>query len=152
MIKASIASKDGHPLDYCKNWDGHDTLMVLDHPSRHGIFNAESRAGAGTSIIAQPEAGGSLLLTDLIVTSDKVALASFSVQFTDDTETIVVMSANVNDAPCNVTIPLRGCWRAWEDARLELISVGNVAVTVAVGYMKIVKEMTSTFTEWDTLR
>jgi hypothetical protein len=99
-----------------------------------------------------PSTGHCIQLTDLIVTSDKVNGATITLRFYDGTNTVNIFVADVTDAPCNVAIPFQGTWRGWEDARIELVTVGAVATTVACGYMHLGKDHVLKYDKWNALR
>lgn len=125
-------------------------LIVANEKDQHGVFKAQQRTSAGTTILASPTGGGALALTDLMITTDKTANSSVVIHFTDDTETEVVMEADSANNTVNLAIAFAGLWRGWKDARLEMVTVDTVTATVAVGYMKIVSGQF--FAEWDALR
>ncbi len=111
-------------------------LVGRSHNSIAGHFKSSSRTSAGTTIIASPISSGFIVLTDLIVTTDKVNAATVVVQLTDGSNTVIISSSDVTDAPANYAIGFVGTWRGWKDARIELVTTGNVAATVSVGYSK----------------
>ena len=150
MIETSlIESASGQEL-YIAQQNGDKILITHTHAQVDGVFKAATRSSAGTSIITEPDADGCIVLTDIMVTSDRVAASSFTVQFTDGTETIKIISGNANDAPVNLSTSFAGAWKGWRNARLELITVGNVTATVACGYFKLHDSML--YSEWDALR
>lgn len=118
----------------------------------NSVFKAVTREVDGTSIVAEPIPEASLLLVDMILTTDKVALASVTVRFTDDVNTINIITAAVNDAPVNLAINFGGRWQGWRDARIEFVTVNNVTATVACGYMKVKEKSTLDFADWDSRR
>lgn len=127
---------------------GDDMLLVGSYPGIYGLFNAVSRSSAGTTTVAEPKTDGSILLTDLVISADRVSLASVSVLFNDGTNSVTIYSGDVNDAPINVAIAFGGTWLGWKNAKLKLTSVGNVSVTVACGFVKLSPKETMTYTKW----
>lgn len=115
-----------------------------------GTFKSTSRTSAGTSIITSPALGKSIVLTDLIVGTDKVNGATITVQFTDGTDTIEIYSGNATDAPINVAIAFAGNWAGWKDARVEMVTTNALKATVAVGYYKL--DTGQTYEVWDSFR
>ena len=118
--------------------------------SAFGTFKAVTRTTAGTTIITEPDPGGSLILTDLLVSSGKFSSGSVQVQFTDGTDTVSIFDIDVTDAPIVVALPFAGRWQGWKDARLEMVTVLDPDATVAAGYVKIPAGIP--FAEWDALR
>ena len=125
-------------------------LVVTNEALIHGSFKSVSRTTAGTTIIAEPDVGGSIILTDIIVSTDKTAGSSVTIRFTDGTNTIVVMKGDSVNAPFSIAIPLAGKWQGWKDARLEVVTVSTVDATVAAGYYKVASGLA--FETWDAMR
>lgn len=115
-----------------------------------GTFKAATRTTAGTTEITSPGIGGSLILTDLMVTGEKQAGSSVEVRFTDGTNTVTLYLASQVDAPASTAISFSGRWQGWKDARLDMITVGTADATVAVGYIKVPGGLE--FAEWNALR
>ncbi len=125
-------------------------LVTAGFLQTHGTFKSASRSTAGTTIITSPNGNGSLILSDLIIGTDKVNGASVTVRLTDGTNTINIFSTVVTDAPANLALSMAGRWQGWRDARIELVTVGTVAATVSVGYVKV--PVSSPYSEWDSYR
>lgn len=139
-------------LSIGKNVHGDDTLLVETYNRLNGTFKAATRSSAGTTIIVEPDDEASIQLTDLILTTDKVALADVTVRFTDGTNTIDIITADVADAPVNLAIAFAGRWAGWKDARVEMVTVAAVTATVAIGYIKVPQSLTIAYDTWDALR
>lgn len=150
MINLSLADRaTGKDLHICETTYG-SLLVTSNLAQAHGTFKSETRSAAGTSIITEPDPGHSIILTDLIISSDRVNAATFTVRFTDGTNTVNIFSGDVTDAPINLASPLSGRWQGWKDARVELVTVGLVTVTVSCGYYKV--DTGLDYAEWDSLR
>jgi hypothetical protein len=152
MIKSSIVEqKSGQEL-YIASQNGYKILISETHAQVAGVFKAKTLIAAGTVIVAEPDADGSIVLTDLILTSDKTQSSAITVQFTDGTETTVLVEADITDAPCNIATSFAGQWRGWRDARLELVITGgiNPTATLAVGYYKLQDSLL--YSDWDSRR
>jgi Tfp pilus assembly protein PilW len=117
-------------------------------------FKSATHTDAGTITLATPEAGGFLVLTDLLISAEKVASGSCKIQFTDGSDTVVIFNAITVDAPANLAIPFSGRWAGWKDARLDTVTTGsNIDATVSVGYLLIKDpDLALTFADWDVLR
>jgi len=137
-----------------RNLSIHPFIHAETNASQHGVFRAVTRSSAGTTIIAQPKAmNDSIILTDLMFTTDKVNGATATVRFTDGTNTINIIAADVTDAPCNIGIGFSGHWHGWGGARLELVTTGVVVATAALGYMRLGPDQTNqSYAEWNALR
>ena len=128
-----------------------DPVLVTENIHRiHGTFASQSRTTAGTSILATPELNQEIILTDLIVSTEKLNAGVIVVQWTDDVETIVIYQGFTNDGPINFAIGFAGRFAGWKDARLEMVVTGNMNSTVTVGYYKLPEGLT--FAEWDAIR
>ena len=132
-----------------------DVIRVQTGASQLGFFKTVTRAAsAGTSTIVEPiSSDTSILLTDLIITTDKVNATSATVRFTDGTDTVVIMTADATNAPITTAISFAGTWQGWAGARLELVTVGAITATACCGYMKIDKKYTvQSYDTWNALR
>jgi hypothetical protein len=153
MVKTRLVrGKDGKELHSYSGYDGDPVLVTTTHGANSGSFKSASRTGAGTSIVVAPDGLDGIVLTDLILTTDKVNGATATVQITDGVNTIVLISANVTDAPCNIALSFAGKWEGWQGARVEFVTVGNVKATLAIGYFKIMEDSALPFASWDAKR
>ena len=151
MIKAIlIDTATGKALNSIEDIFGHPALAVTDHYLQQTCFKSSTRVGAGTTTITSPKAGGALLLTDIIISTDRVALSRLTVFFDDGTRTISIYDGYANDAPINLALGFHGAWTGWKDAELKMTTVAALKATVAVGYIKIPKGLA--YGAWDALR
>jgi len=153
VIDVSIVNPITHKsINMMKDSLGNDTLVIQSPPAIFGQFKAAYRSTAGTTIIVSPTTDGSITLTDMIISCDKVQNATITVQFTDGVNTIIIFLGSATDAPINIDIPFAGRWRGWKNARIEMVTVGTLKCNVAIGYYKINSINTQSFSEWDTER
>lgn len=125
-------------------------LVTTTGPQHHGVFRAATRTTAGTTPIVTPDALGAIVLTDLIVSTDKQAGSTLTLHFTDGVQTIDIAIFPV-DAVVNLALGIVGLFRGWRDARFEMVTAGtNFDATVSVGYMKVPDGLA--FASWDALR
>lgn len=159
MLKTvAVDPKTKKALHVEEQWDqtqevsGDEIIPVyMSTAVAHGTFKAATISGAATTIVVQPKDQGSLLLTDLFVSADKVQNASVTVQFSDGTTSIPIIAPIVTDAPVNLGAALAGRWQGWEDARVEVVTTtAGQNVTVSVGYIKMPTGLP--YDEWDSLR
>ena len=128
-----------------------EPVLVTENLHRiHGTFAAQSRSTGGTTILAAPEIDQEIVLTDLIVSTDRVASSTLVIHWTDDAETIVIYSGNANDAPINFAIAFAGRWAGWKNARIEMVTNNTLKANIAVGYYKLPEGLT--FAQWDAIR
>lgn len=128
----------------------HTVLMSATERQQHGVWKVANRTTAGTTIITAPFASGALLVTDLILSTDKVAGSSVQLQFTDGANTEVIALFDSANAPVSLSISINGRLHGWKDARLEMVTVNAVDASIMVGYMKI--KSVQDFNEWDSER
>jgi len=112
-------------------------LLTSTEAKQHGTFNSVTRTSAGTTTVTMPIAGGSVWITDLLISGEKQAGSSVEIQFTDGTNTQIIFHASQVDAPANFAISFAGGWHGWVDARVDVVTVGSGDATVAIGYMKL---------------
>ena len=152
MIKSNLVDSGSGDELYIACCTNKKVLITQTHAQIAGVFKSKTLNAAGTVIVAEPSAEGCIVLTDLILTSDKTNGTTITVQFTDGTHTIPIVEADITDAPCNLATSFSGYWRGWRDARLELVATAGVnpTATLAVGYFKLQDSML--YDEWDSLR
>lgn len=152
MLKVALASINSKQ-EYCTGKSCVGPILITQTlPTFEGVFKAATRSSGGTSIVAEPLPRSSILLTDMILTADRVAASTVIVRFTDDTNAINIITANCNDAPINLALTFGGRWQGWKNAKIELVTIGNVTTTVALGYMKIEEKYTLAYDEWNAER
>ena len=152
MIKSSLVESASGDELYIYSCSGKKTLITQNHAQVAGVFKAKTLTAAGTVIVSEPDSGGCIVLTDIILTSDKTQSSVVTVQFTDGTETIPIVEADITDAPINIATSFAGYWRGWKDARLELVITGglNPTATLAAGYFKLKTSLQ--YSDWDSYR
>ena len=130
---------------------GNDELLLTASYFRaHGQFISATRTSAGTTVLTTPDLGGSVVLTDLIISGEKQAGSATQITFEDGTNTETIFNASQVDAPPTVGIAFQGRWQGWENARVEFITTGAGDATVALGYMKLPQSLG--YSEWNDLR
>jgi len=154
MLKQVLCDDNSRPIHTDELQNGQEgSVKVLTTGTlhgAHGTFKAAQRSSAGTTILTNPANGGSLHLTDLILTTDKTNASNVTLQFTDDTETIIIAVGDSTNAPVNLAVAFNGRVQGWKDARLEMVTTGGVSATCMVGYHKMSKGIA--FSEWDSRR
>lgn len=151
MLKAILIDPaTGKALGVIDDIFGHPTLGVADYYLVDTRFKSTTRISAGTSTITSPTSGGALLLTDLIISTDKVSLSQLTVFFDDGIHTIPIYDGYANDAPINLALGFHGGWTGWKDATLKMTTVKALKATAAIGYIKIPKGLD--YKQWDALR
>jgi len=151
MLKAILIDPaTGKILEILEDIFGHPTLAVSDHYVCKTRFKSVTRVAAGTETIAEPVKDGAILLSDMIISTDRVANSQLTVFFDDGVRTIPIFDGYANDAPINVAANFHGGWTGWKDAALKMTTVQPITATVATGYIKVPEGLC--YTEWDALR
>lgn len=124
--------------------------VFSSEPEAYGAFKAVNRTAGGTTTITSPDDLGAIVVTDIIISAKKSANSDVTVQFNDGVNTIILFLADSINSDFNIAIPLKGLFRGWQDADLELVTTNLVVATVTAGYMKVPNGLP--FAEWDALR
>lgn len=140
----------GKVLEIIEDVFGHPTLAVTDHYVDKTRFKSVTRVAAGTETITEPVTDGAIMLTDMVISTDKVALSQLTVFFDDGVRTIPIFDGYANDAPINAAANFHGGWTGWKAAAMKMTTVAAIKATVAVGYIKIPEGLE--YDEWDALR
>ena len=127
------------------------TLVVSDAYRIHGTFQTATIAGAATTTLTSPEGNGSLIITDVVIGSKKVAGSTLTLQFNDQSNQAVIISPDTVNQPVNFSWAPQGRIQGWRGADVEVVTTGaNTDATVTIGYMKV--ESGLPFKEWDSYR
>ena len=110
-------------------------LIVMSPAEAHGHFQSATLTAANTSIVVQPKPGKSIWITDIIVSGEKQASSDITVQFTDGSDTEVIVVIDQVDSSPNLAMNLKAYFRGWKDARVEMVTSGAGDATVTIGYI-----------------
>ncbi len=128
----------------------HIVPVITTGPQRHGVFKAVTATTQTTTEITAPLARGAIVVTDLLVTTNKQAGGILTVRFSDGS-TDINMAVFPVDLAVNQSIAFVGLFRGWRDAALQMVTSGaTFDATVTVGYMKVPGGLE--FAVWDALR
>lgn len=154
MIKTALKnSESGKDLLSQDNGDG-PLLVTTSYGEANGHFKAETLTVAGAVTVINPLPGDAVVLTDLILTTDKTVGSTATVKLTDGVNEVIIISADMVNAPVVLAIPFKGRWQGWKSAGVELEIVGgtNPTATLAIGYYHVDKVNALQFSEWDAQR
>ena len=110
-------------------------LIVMSPAEAHGHFKSATLTAANTAIVVQPKPGKSIWITDIIVSGEKQAASDITVQFTDGSDTEVIVVIDQVDSSPNLAMNLTAYFRGWKDARVEMVTSGAGDATVTIGYI-----------------
>ena len=125
-------------------------LGVVDEPSAHGQF-VTATYNNETATLLSAVTNGSLLLTDLIVSSRKKVGGIVTVQFTDGVNTVPIVDIAA-DSPIQLSHNFKGRVLGWRNADVQVIVSDAFNATVYVGYVRLAKGATLSFEAWDAER
>jgi hypothetical protein len=153
----SVSPGDYVPYHVERAWNNTSVLqgdevfpVYLTSYAAHGTFANVVRNTAGTTTVTTPKANGSMVITDLIINTEKRAGGEVEIQFTDGTNTVIIFKAFCTDAPTNLVLGAAGKFQGWTDARIDLVVTGNTDCSVTLGYVKL--NSGQPFSEWDAAR
>ena len=150
MIKSSIiAERNGKELHSYDGYDDAPVLVTTTHGANDGTFVTATRKSAGTTAIIAARGDNGIFLTDLILTTDKVNLATASVIITDGSNVETLIAATVTDAPCNIALSFAGKWATWKECSIDFVTTGAVSATLALGYFRKSGEKTLPYAAWN---
>jgi hypothetical protein len=155
MIKATLTDMPSNrQLRVFTDIDASVSLGTKTYGEANGHFNAEQRTSAGTTTMIATRGQDAFSLTDIIVTTDKAAGCSFTLDITDGVETETIVGASFADAPVTIALPVKGRLESWRGSRLDLTTVGGVAhtVTVTIGYFRVPTIVARSYAVWDEER
>jgi len=151
MLKnVAVESGSGKALEVIPDMFGHPNLAVSDHYPTSTRFRSITLTSKGVATITEPTVDGALLLTDMIISCDRVAASQVRVFFDDGVEMISIFEGYANDAPINFAANFHGGWTGWKNAALKMSTISAVKATVSMGYIKIPVGLE--YAEWDALR
>ena len=153
MLKTIPTDTDsGKSLSVQRGWGGDPVPIVANYGHLNGHFKAATRTSAGTTEVVSPLPGNAIVLTDLVLTTDKVQGATVTISFTDGSNSVDIVIGHCTDAPCNITIPFGGLWRGWQSAGIGMTTVNAVKATLAIGYFHCKAEDSLQYSEWNAKR
>ena len=98
MIKTSLVdSGTGKQVKILPGLLGYETLVIATMPQLAGTFSAASRTEDGTTAVVTPDADGSILITDLLISTGKSVGNTLTINFTDGSNTIKIMEFELKD-------------------------------------------------------
>ena len=128
----------------------HRMLSITDEASAHGHFVSATYSNE-TATLLSSVTNGSLLITDLIVSSRKKVGGIVTIRFTDGTNIVPIMDIAA-DNPIQIAHAFKGRVRGWRNANIEVIVSDAFNATVYIGYIRLAKGSTLSFNSWDAQR
>ena len=115
---------------------GHHVHPIFESHARVATkFKSVSHTTAATTTITKPKPGGAIVMTDIIVSGEKISGGIITVQFNDGSNQVVITKNHVTDGPVNMAHGFEGLSLGWKDAFIEMItSTMNQDATVTIWY------------------
>ena len=153
MFKHFVADKNGVPLDVHAGLDDHPTRITESLRTLAAHWKAPAITTATTTTAVEAIPNQSIMLTDLIIIlSKKVAAATIVVQFSDGTNTEILLTFDAATASFQFDHSFQGGLRGWEDADLQIVTDQATTLTVLVGYVHISTQSTKSYSVWNSER
>ncbi len=152
-VPAVLQDEQGGIL-HTEPFGAHVHLITEDHSRVATKFKSVSHTTAATTTITKPPPGGAIVMTDMIVSGEKIASGTITIQFNDGSNQVPVTISHVNDDSVNLASSLQGLCLGWKDAFIEMITnTMNQDATVTIWYY-FVRDLSRVleFGDWDTER
>jgi len=148
------SSESDQVLDCGLGFTGKCTLIAESRIRLNAKWRTGINDAAETVDVVTPGVNESIFITDLIITSSKkVASSTIILQFYDGTDTEKIMEIEGAVAPVEFSHAFAGGLSGWKDAILQVITdQAAMYVVTLVGYVKVSKGLTKTYTEWSADR
>lgn len=145
-------SQLGAPVHCAKSPWG--PMLITSTPEKfYGWFKSATHTTTATTIMATPEDGGSLSISDIVISAEKITAGTATVRFYDGTNEEVIAEFILNDGPCNFSWSPKGRVWGWQDAYIDFATpTANTDATCTICYQKVEPELTMGYNEWDGAR
>ncbi len=150
----AVLHNDKGEILHTERFGAHVHLITEDHSRVATLFKSVTHSTAATTTITKPKPGGAIVMTDMIVSGEKIASGLITVQFNDGSNQVPVTISHVNDNGVNLSSSLQGLCLGWKDAFIEMITnTMNQDATVTIWYYFVRDEKrVLEFADWDELR
>ena len=158
MIKSGLVNPTTKErLFSCKPWETYknplgteEILITEDYVTAFSTFRSVTRTTGGTTAVVTPAGGGSIAVTDVMLSATKVQSATVSLVYDDDTRSETLFTIALTNEPVTFSWGIKGRLQGWRDARLDLVTVNSTLAFVTVVYMQLPEGLV--FGDWDALR
>ncbi len=154
MPVPSVLQDENGEILHTEQFGAHVHLITEDHSRVATKFKSVSHTTAATTTITSPPPGGAIVMTDMIVSGEKITAGVITIQFNDGSNQVPVTLSHVTDGPVNLASSLQGLCLGWKDAFIEMItSTMNQDATVTIWYYFVRDEKrVLSFADWDAER
>jgi len=124
------------------------SFCVHRYPFKTAMIQAK-RTTAGTTTIITVDDDESILITDMVFTSDKKNACTVVVCFSDGNNTFNPIDINVTDSAPAISFSPQGYFKGWLGADVQLITAGGAfTASVSVWYIRMSKAKSLTYNQW----
>jgi len=130
-------------------------LSVLTYKEKHGQWKAVSWSSeqVAKTAIATPVDGGSIELTDMLITCSKASGGTVTLSFEDGTHTETLITVILTNEAVRIAHSIRGRMKGWRDAVLYYTVAGaNSTGAMTIGYIKNTKPESRPYDVWNSER
>jgi len=154
MWKNIIADKAGVPVDVQTGLGGIPTLILESLRTLNCHWAVVTNTGSETKTVVTVKPNESIMITDIIITSSKkVTDATIIPNFDDGTNSIDLFTIEAGLAAVEFNHSFVGGIRGWKAAEFK-ITTNKAALNVEtmVAYVRISKDFTKTYAQWNAER
>lgn len=148
-LRVNMVSAGGKPLRTENEFGFGETLVTTSELFDATQFKSVDVSSATTTIIAEADPGGFLVIFDIVVSSAKSNAQSVIIELDDATNTVKIADFDIT-LVVNTNLHFQGKVGGWKDADLKVVTSSNAAATIFVTYVKLKDGLP--FKEWDALR
>jgi len=130
-------------------------LSVLNYRQKHGQWQSVSWSTTTVvkTAIATPISGGSIEITDLIISTDKTQAGTVTLIFDDGTNIETLINGLLTDAPLQLALNVAGRMKGWRNAVLYYtVAGGNSTGAITIGYVRNTKSESQSYNVWNSER
>jgi len=130
-------------------------LGTTTYQKERSVFKAVSWSAAqvAETALAESDADGSVEITDLIITTDKVNLGTVVLHWDDGTNEETIISTVLSDLPIRLNAHFVGKVQGWRGASLYYTVAGaNSTGAITVVYVKHNKAGSLAYADWNARR
>lgn len=135
MSVPAVLQTEKSEILHTERFGRHVHLITEDHSRVATKFKSVTHTTAATTTVTKPKPGGAIVVTDFIVSGEKINGGIITVQFNDGANQVPITKSHVTDGPVNLSSSLQGLCLGWKDAFIEVItSTTNQDATVSLWY------------------
>ena len=130
-------------------------MSVLSYKQKYGQWRSVSwiNAQVTAAAIATPIAGGSIEITDIIITALKTSAGTVTLTVSDGTNTETLVTLLLTNEAVRLTHAVQGRMQGWRDAVLKYtVADANSSGSLTIGYIKHSPDSSEDYSVWNSKR